>query len=174
MGALQPHASKVIKLASAAHVTLATVEPRTAGALAVLLADAPGAADTLHGGFIVYTKQNKISAIGVPASLITAHSAVSAEVAKEIARGALERCPADITIAITGVAGPEPDEDGNPLGLVYVAAAVRGSAPEAVACSFGKRHREEIRDSMEAALRLVATLLDRLNRSSKCEIAALE
>lgn len=106
-------------------VTLATAESCTAGALAFLLAQAPGGGEALHGGFVVYTKENKTAALGVPKELIARHSAVSAEVARAMAEGALKRCPADIVVAITGVTGPEPDEDGNPVGLVYMAAAGR-------------------------------------------------
>ena len=122
---IKDQAGRIMKFAQARRATLATVESCTAGALALLLSQAEGASDTLHGGFIVYTKDNKTAAVGVPKELIAAHTAVSAEVAKAMASGGLARCPADIVVAITGVAGPEPDEDGNPVGLVYVAAAAR-------------------------------------------------
>lgn len=125
---LQNRAASLIEAAHAHNVTLATAESCTAGALANLLANAEGAGDVFHGGFVVYTKENKSKALGVPAPLIEKHTAVSAEVAKAMVLGALERCPADIVVSITGVAGPEPDEDGNPVGLVYIAAARRGGA----------------------------------------------
>jgi PncC family amidohydrolase len=82
-----------------------------------------GASDFLHGGFVVYSKAKKVSAVGVPEELISEHTAVSAPVVKAMAEGALRRSPADMAIAITGVAGPELDEDGNPVGLTYLAAA---------------------------------------------------
>src|SRR5437588_12765301 len=119
------HADKVVKEAKARRLTLASVESCTAGSLGLLLADVPGATDVFHGGFIVYTKANKVAAIGVPEALIEAHTAVSREVAEAMARGGIARCPADIAVAITGVAGPEPDEDGNPVGLGHLAAACR-------------------------------------------------
>jgi PncC family amidohydrolase len=75
----------------------------------VLLADAPGATDLFHGGFIVYTKANKIGAVGVPAALIEAHTAVSREVTEAMARGGIARRPVDRAISITGVTGPEPE-----------------------------------------------------------------
>lgn len=53
------------------------------------------------------------------------HTAVSAEVAKAMAMGGVERSPADIAVAVTGVAGPDPGEDGNPVGLVFISAATR-------------------------------------------------
>src|SRR5690349_18050832 len=102
-------------------MSLATMESCTAGALVHLLARAEGASDAVHGGFVVYTKDNKIAAVGVPVELLASHTAVSAEVALAMATGGLARCPASLVASITGVAGPEPDEDGNPVGLVYVA-----------------------------------------------------
>ena len=117
--------AEVIKASKARRLTLATAESCTAGALCFLLSHAPGGGDVLHGGFVVYTKTNKSAVLGVPEALIARHSAVSAEVARAMAQGALERCPADVVVAITGVTGPEPDEDGNPVGLVYMAAGIR-------------------------------------------------
>ena len=74
--------------------------------------------------------------------------------------GALERCPADVAVAITGVAGPTSDEDGNPVGLVYVAVARRGEDPHALEHHFEKGPRGHIRDrAMESALLLLETVL---------------
>jgi nicotinamide-nucleotide amidase len=156
MDRLKTRAAAIMELAKTARVTLAVAESCTAGALSVLLADAPGAAERFHGGFVVYTKENKTAALGVPPSLIAARTAVSPDVAKAMASGVLDRSPAEIAVAITGVAGPEPDEDGNPVGLVYVGVAARGAVSQAVECKFGDRSREEIRElSLECALELV-------------------
>jgi nicotinamide-nucleotide amidase len=125
MADLHAAAQHVMQLAQKRKLTLLTVESCTAGALARALAQIEGAAATFHGGFVVYTKANKTAAVGVPTALIDQHTAVSAPVAKAMANGALERSPADIAMAITGVAGPEPDEDGNPVGLTFVAAVHR-------------------------------------------------
>jgi nicotinamide-nucleotide amidase len=124
-GDLSRLSAMVIQAASQRGLFLATAESCTAGALAQILARAPGASDVLHGGFIVYTKANKTAALGVPQLLLSRVSAVHAEVARLMASGALARCPADIVVSITGVAGPDPDEDDNPVGLVYLAAACR-------------------------------------------------
>ena len=153
-------AERVMKLAQARRMTLATVESCTAGALAHLLSQAEGAAETLDGGFIVYTKENKTAAVGVPKKLLAAHTAVSAEVAQAMATGGLGRCPATLVVAITGVAGPEPDEDGNPVGLVYVAAVARDGRRRVVRHEFGSRGREEIcAAAMSAAMALLEELL---------------
>ena len=157
---LKEPAERVMKLAEARGLTLATVESCTAGALVHLLAEAPGASETLEGGFVVYTKANKIAAVGVPEKLIAAHTAVSEEVAQAMATGGLARCPAGIVVAVTGVAGPDPDEDGNPVGLVYVAAAARDGRLRVVRHEFGGRRKEDICNAaMRTALELVAELL---------------
>jgi nicotinamide-nucleotide amidase len=141
---LEDRAADLIRAAHEHGLTLATAESCTGGRLANLLADAPGAGVSFHGGFVVYTKENKSKALGVPAALIEKHSAVSAEVAKAMALGALERSPADVVVSITGVAGPEPDEDGNPVGLVYLAAARRGGQLRNEEHRFGDGSKNEI------------------------------
>jgi nicotinamide-nucleotide amidase len=93
---LKDHAQHVVQLAGDRHMTLATVESCTAGSFAHLLAQADGASEAVHGGFVVYTKENKIAAVGVPVDLLAQHSAVSAEVALAMANGGLTRCPASL------------------------------------------------------------------------------
>jgi nicotinamide-nucleotide amidase len=109
-------------------LSVVTAESCTAGRLATLLSEAPGAAEHLHGGFVTYTKENKTKALGVSAALLKEKSAVCGDVAVAMAEGALARSPADLAVSITGVAGPDPDEDGNPVGLVCLAVARRGRA----------------------------------------------
>lgn len=151
---------RIMRLARERRVTVAAVESCTAGALAHLLSQAEGASDTLHGGFVVYTKANKTAAVGVPNELLTAHTAVSAQVAEAMAKGGLSRCPADFMVAVTGVAGPDPDEDDNPVGLVYVAAAARDGRSRVGRHQFPKRNKDEIcAAAMGAALVLLKELL---------------
>jgi nicotinamide-nucleotide amidase len=115
-------AEDVISRAAKSQLTIVTAESCTAGALASLLASAPGAGSVLHGGFVSYSKEFKIASLGVPAELIASQTAVSSDVAVSMARCALERSPgADIAVAVTGVLGPKSDDDGNPVGLLHVA-----------------------------------------------------
>jgi nicotinamide-nucleotide amidase len=97
----------------------------------------------------------------VPPELIAAYMAVSRPVAEAMATGALERCPADLVIAITGVAGPEPDEDGNPVGLMHIAAAVRGGSVRhrSQTCRAGDRDDTRNR-AVYAALELADEMLE--------------
>ena len=73
----------------------------------------------------VYTKAAKSAVLGVPQDILAKETAVAASVARAMALGALRRSEAGVAMAVTGVAGPAPDEDGNPVGLVFVAAAQR-------------------------------------------------
>ena len=158
--ALKSRAQEIVKLARERKMTLATVESCTAGTLAHLLSQPEGASEVLHGGFIVYTKENKTAAVGVPEALLENYTAVSAEVAKAMTTGGLERCPATIVAAITGVAGPERDEDGNPVGLVFVAAAARDGRVKVARHEFGKEDTDRICSAaMGAALDLMEDLL---------------
>jgi len=135
-------------------LTLATAESCTGGVIASILSDAPGAGDLFHGGFVLYTKQHKI-AFGIPQKLIDANGIVSEKVACAMAEGALKHSPADIAVGVTGVAGPEPDDEGNPVGLVCIAAARKGHETLARTFRFKSKERGEIRcKAAEEALKL--------------------
>jgi nicotinamide-nucleotide amidase len=119
-------AEEVLREAERCGFTIVTAESCTGGLLASALSRGRGASKFFHGGFVTYTKEMKSSVLGVPRELLKTRTAVAPEVALALAKGALERSPATLAVAITGVAGPEPDEDGNPVGLVYCAAVRRG------------------------------------------------
>ena len=154
--ALRETADGVVRAAKSRGRSLATVESCTAGALACLLADGKGASNVFQGGFVVYTKAAKSTVVGVPGSLIERHTAVSREVALAMARGGLERIPADVLVAITGVAGPDADEDGNPVGLVHIAAVSRDAGERHVEHRFGQKSKEgSMRDGLTLAAELV-------------------
>ena len=115
-------AEQVIEAARTRNQRLVTVESCSAGALATLLSNIPGAGESLEGGCVSYAKSFKSDVLGIDVASIYAVTAVSESVAFGMAEGALSLSPsADIAVAITGVCGPEPDEDGNPVGLAYVA-----------------------------------------------------
>jgi nicotinamide-nucleotide amidase len=124
--ALVKRAAEVVKFAKDRNRTIVTAESCTGGLLAAVLSEAPGAGKQLHGGFVTYTKDQKTIALGIPRALLERESAVSEAVARAMAEGALARSVADLSVSVTGVAGPELDEDGNPVGLVHLAAARRG------------------------------------------------
>ncbi len=140
-------AKEVLARAKAGNLGIVTAESCTSGLLASVLSEAPGAAALLHGGFVTYTKRNKTVALGVSEALLKTKGAVCEEVACAMAEGALERSPADVSVAITGVAGPSPDEDGNPVGLVCIAVARRGFPTTHLRKSYGDIGRDGVRES---------------------------
>jgi len=131
-------------------LTIITAESCTSGLLATVLSEAPGAAKILHGGFVTYTKEHKAVALGVPEELLRSKSAVCDEVACAMAEGALARSSADLAAAITGVAGPEPDEDGNPVGRVFIAVARRGGPVNCFEKNYGAIGRDAVREAAMA------------------------
>lgn len=141
---LRELAERALAAAGRRHLTIVTAESCTAGKLSALLSEAPGAGEHLHGSFVTYTKANKVEALGVDAGLLNAKGAVCREVALAMAEGALHRSPADVAVAVTGVAGPDSDEDGNPVGLVCIAAARDGRKPLHVERKYGDIGREQV------------------------------
>lgn len=99
---------------------LATAESCTGGLVGGLLTSQPGISSVYVGGFVTYTNQMKMDLLGVPAKLIKRYTEVSAPVAKAMAQGARERTGADVTISLTGVAGPGGGSDKTPVGTVYI------------------------------------------------------
>jgi nicotinamide-nucleotide amidase len=123
---LLQQAEALMERLRAHRLTVVTAESCTGGLVAAALSHARNASECLHGGFVVYTKDCKTSALGVSRDLLEKSGSVTAEVAHELAKGALERSPADLSLAVTGVLGPDPDEDGNPPGQVYFGLMRRG------------------------------------------------
>jgi len=145
--------------AKRADLKVVTAESCTGGLIVTVLSEAPGAVEYLDGGFVTYTAQQKCQALGLDPTVIEEYGAVSAEVAEAMARGALECSQADIAVSVTGVAGPEPDERGNPIGLVYFACARRGGTCLQVKHEFGDIGRSRVRyKATEEALALIRRL----------------
>lgn len=153
-------AEKVVRLMRERHKTIATAESCTAGLVAAVLANVDGAGDVLHGGFVSYSKPGKSMMLGVSADLLDRTGSVNEEVAAAMTGGALDRSPADVALSVTGVLGPEPDEDGNPVGRIFLGCAVRGGTVRIVRLELGKRPHDALRhETVIAALDLVADTL---------------
>lgn len=104
-------------------LTLGTAESCTGGLIAKLITDLPGASAVLKGGVVSYTNEVKAGILGVPQKMLDQYGAVSPQVAEAMARGAKKVLGCDIALSATGVAGPDPDDRGNPVGLVYLGLA---------------------------------------------------
>ena len=134
---------------------IVTAESCTGGLIAGALTDVPGSSDAVYGGFITYANGAKEEMIGVPAALIEAHGAVSEQVARAMAEGALKTAGVAIAIAVTGIAGPGGGTEGKPVGLVHFACATAEGTTTAVE-RFGDIGRQTVREaSIVTALDLV-------------------
>lgn len=146
-----------------AHLTLATAESCTGGLVAHLLTEVPGSSGYLRGGVIAYADEVKVSELGVSGEVIAAHGAVSAQVAIAMAEGARSRLGSDLAVAVTGVAGPDGGTEAKPVGLVYVAVAGGGAAPEVRRFQWPGDRTGNKRASAEAAITM---LIERASRST--------
>ena len=150
-------ATRLLDACKAAGVTVATAESCTGGLIAGALTEIAGSSAVVDRGFVTYSNEAKAAILGVPPAMIDAHGAVSEEVAKAMAEGALTASQVALTVAVTGVAGPGGSEH-KPAGLVHFALARRDGATIAEVHRFGDRGRDAVR------LASVATALDLLSQ----------
>lgn len=121
-------ARDVLAACAAAGLRVAVAESCTGGLLAACLTAIPGSSEVVERGFVTYTNQAKSELLGVPEALFSTVGAVSEEVARAMAAGALAHSAADVSAAVTGIAGPGGATPDKPVGLVHVAAARAGGA----------------------------------------------
>jgi nicotinamide-nucleotide amidase len=121
-------AADVVALLGARGLRLATAESLTGGGVGARVTDVPGASAVYVGGVVSYATRVKVELLGVPSSVVDEHGVVSAGCARAMAEGVRTLLGADVGVATTGVAGPDPQE-GRPVGTVFVAVAdARGVA----------------------------------------------
>jgi nicotinamide-nucleotide amidase len=123
--AIRDTAARVLDACRTQGHKVATAESCTGGLVAGALTEIPGSSDVLDRGFVTYSDAAKQTMLGVPASVLERHGAVSRETADAMAVGALMMSNADLAIAITGIAGPGGGSAEKPVGLVHFAAAAR-------------------------------------------------
>ena len=124
-------ATMLLEICRNRHLVLATAESCTGGLIAAALTAVPGSSDVVDRGFVTYSNEAKTELLGVTATIIEAEGAVSEAVARAMAEGALARSRADLTVAVTGVAGPGGGTAAKPVGLVWFGLARRGGATRA-------------------------------------------
>jgi len=117
-------AREVVSRLASRGETLATAESLTGGMIGSLITEVPGASANYVGGAITYATRLKAILAGVPHTVLQADGPVAETTARAMAAGIAAECDADWGLAVTGVAGPEP-QDGHPVGEVYVAVAHR-------------------------------------------------
>lgn len=150
----------IARLLARRELTLATAESCTGGLIAHRITNVPGSSNYFERGFVTYSNRSKIESLGVESSLIENCGAVSSEVVRAMAVGAAEVSAADVSLAVSGIAGPISDQSNKPVGLVYI--AVRPvDGPVIVEKHEFKGNRLQIKkQSADAALSLLIRTLN--------------
>jgi len=155
-------AKRLLALARARGLKIATAESCTGGLVAGALTDIPGSSDVVDRGFVTYSNAAKQQMLGVTSLTLEKSGAVSRETAEEMAQGALEHSDADLAVSITGIAGPGGATPGKPVGLVHLVAAARGGKLIHRAKKFGDIGRRKVRKrSVDEALAMLELLARR-------------
>ena len=135
-------APALIQKLTASNQTLSTVESCTGGLLFGYLTAVPGASAVLERGFITYSDQSKQEMVGVTANTLAAFGAVSQQTAEEMAKGGCQIARTDLSISLTGIAGPSGGSAEKPVGLVWISAFRKDGIQQTERCLFtGDRQR---------------------------------
>ncbi len=147
-------AQQIVASNAASGRTIAIAESCTGGLLAAAITEIPGSSAVFKYGFVTYADEAKMEALGVPLDLLETFGAVSIAVAWSMALGALEKSGADISIAISGIAGPDGGSAQKPIGTVVFAVAEKGKSSDDVIAG-----RENFGPELSRAdIRMAATL----------------
>jgi len=158
-------AAALLAAARAKGVMLATAESCTGGLLSAAITDIPGSSANFDRGFVTYTNAAKVEMLGVRPATLTAHGAVSEEIAREMAEGALRRSHADLAVAITGIAGPGGSEHKPEGRVCFGLAGPAGTTTLTV--EFGPLGRDQVRRAArDRGLAIFADALDSFARKS--------
>jgi nicotinamide-nucleotide amidase len=142
--------------AAARGIKIATAESCTGGLVAALLTDIAGSSAVVERGFVVYSNNAKQEMLGVPGDMIADYGAVSEPVARALAEGALIESRANLSIAITGIAGPGGGTGLKPVGLVHFASARENRAIRHEEHRFGDIGRTQVRvEAVRVAIRML-------------------
>ncbi|WP_375255266.1 CinA family protein [Yoonia sp.] len=151
-------AERLLTLARAKGVMIATAESCTGGMVSAAITDIAGSSAIFDRGFVTYTNAAKVELLGVNQATLDAHGAVSEAIAREMARGALARSNADVAISVTGIAGPA-GSDSKPEGRVCFGLAM-SDATTAQTVEFGAIGRAQVRiNAKDHALTLLLEAL---------------
>lgn len=149
-------ALRVLNAARAKTIKIATAESCTGGLVAAALTAIAGSSDVFERGFVTYSNEAKSDLLGVPATMIAEHGAVSAAVAISMAERSLINSRAGISVSVTGIAGPGGGSALKPVGMVHFAVAQHGQKTVHLCENFGNFDRVKIREkAVNAALQLI-------------------
>jgi nicotinamide-nucleotide amidase len=157
------NARDLLARARAAGVMIAAAESCTGGMVMAALTEVPGSSDVVERGYVTYSNDAKIQMLGVSPETLRAHGAVSTEVAAEMAEGALENSMAQLSVSITGIAGPGGSE-AKPKGRVCFGVARSGAPAKVDTQDFGALGRENVRlAARDHALALLMAALEEMS-----------
>ena len=140
--------------------SMVAAESCTGGLIAAACTSRPGSSEWFERGVVSYSNAAKVELLGVAEALIAGHGAVSAEVARAMAEGAVARSPAAWAVAVTGIAGPGGGTPAKPVGTVWIATAHRGGGAEATLLN-ASGDRAAVREtSVVRALELVLARIE--------------
>ncbi len=148
--------AKLLSLYRARGLRIATAESCTGGMIAAALTDIGGSSDVFERGFVTYSNEAKTELIGVPADLIAKFGAVSEQVGREMAAGAVRHSHADVAVAVTGIAGPGGGSAEKPVGLVYLGLSRRNGETRCERRVFPGSRADIRRATVARALELLA------------------
>lgn len=135
---------------------LATAESCTGGLVSGLLTSIAGSSSVVERGFVTYSNEAKAEMLGISMALIDQHGAVSEQVAREMAEGALKKSRANVAVSVTGIAGPGGGSKHKPVGLVHFACARLEMPTHHVCMNYGDIGRDKIRHmSIGTALAMI-------------------
>jgi nicotinamide-nucleotide amidase len=156
---LRKLAARVLDLCRARGLKIATAESCTGGLVAAALTEIAGSSDVVDRGFVTYSNEAKMAMLDVPWAILARHGAVSRETALAMAKGALAHSLADLSVSITGIAGPGGATKGKPVGLVHFAAASRDGRHIHRGRRYGDIGRSQVRErSVAEALAMLESL----------------
>lgn len=154
---------RLVKTASSKGLKLSTVESCTGGLISSSMTDVPGASDCFLGGVTAYSNDLKISLADVKEDTLIKYGAVSQETATEMAEGFLRRSGADITLSVTGIAGPSGGTEEKPVGTVYIGIAVKGGETHVEGFLLRDLSRSDFKkETAERALSMLSATVDSL------------
>ena len=116
----------VVEMLLKKQLTITTAESCTGGLIGATLVNVPGVSAVFKEGYITYANESKQKILGVSEDTLEKYGAVSEQTAREMAEGAIKAADADVSIAVTGIAGPDGGTDEKPVGLVYMACSYNG------------------------------------------------
>jgi nicotinamide-nucleotide amidase len=149
----------VVRRAREAGKTIATAESCTGGLVAARLTNVPGSSAVFRFGWVTYADKAKTAELGVPVEVLAKHGAVSEQVARAMAEGALRASGADLAVAVTGIAGPDGGTVEKPVGLVWFGLARRDGETHAVSRNLSRTRATFRTMATQTALELVRRAL---------------